>query len=211
MFSLMRLFILCILIGFYSMGANATNNFITPVKGPGFIPILKKPCYIGCDYLFQFCYYYNISNMNDAITVREWNIEKDSITGTAAADIKAKLLIKVCYQLSLAAAYPFIDEELNLEAEFNFKMKVSGDTKEQCIDYDESTITYTSFELKGDMKTDPVPLMINQLGLDMKNIIQDSVSKAVYGSLHEKNKSKKFYCGEHNDELYESNIRCQCD
>ena len=211
MLTLIRIFILCILIVLLSQGADAANTSVTSVKEPGFIPILKKPCYIGCDYQFQFCYYYNISNMNDAITVKEWNIEKDFITGAAAADIKAKLLIKVCYQLSLAAAFPVIDEELNLEVEFDFKIKVSGDAKDQCIDYDESSISYTSFKLKGDMKADPVPLMINQLGVDMAEIIQDSVSKAAYESLHEKNKGKKFYCGEHNDELYESNIRCQCD
>ena len=211
MSKLLRFFILGILISLYSLSVNAADTATASGKTPEYIPITKKPCYIGCGYQFQFCYYYNISNMNNAITVKEWNVEDGFITGKAAADINAKLLIKACYQLSLTAAYPVIDEDLNLEAEFEFKIKLSGDAKDQCIEYRKSSITYTAFELKGDVRTDPIPLMQGQLGQDMADIIQDSVSKAVFESLYENNRGKKFYCGENRDELYETDTICQCD
>ena len=208
---LIKFILLGIFISFYSLNVNAADIANSPDKKPEFIPVVKKPCYIGCDYLFQFCYYYNISNMDDAIRVKEWHVEDDFVTGKAVIDIKAKLLIKMCYQVSLTSAYPVFDQDINLESEFNFKIKINGDGKDSCIQYQEGAITYSYFELKGDLDTDPLPLMQGQLEQDMADIIQDSVSKAVYEYLHGKDSSKKIYCDENRNKIYEDNYPCRCD
>ena len=204
-------FILGILIGLHSLVVSASGVSNNPYKKPEFIPVIKKPCYIGCDYMFQFCYYYNISNMENAITVKEWKVENDFVTGKAVADIKAKLLIKMCYQVSLTSAYAVVDHDINLESEFEFKIKLHGNKKDQCIDYQEDAITYNSFEYKGDMELDPIPLMEGQLGQDMAEIIQDSVSKAVYESLPEDIRGEKIYCKEDYNKTFEDNSQCRCD
>ena len=211
MSKLLRLLILGILLGFYSISVNAANTPISPDSKPEFIPIIKKPCYIGCNYEFQFCYYYNISNMKNAITVTAWKVEKGYVTGRAVADIKAKLLIKLCYQLSLSAAYPVVDDEINLDAEFEFKIKLNDDASGQCVDDRDSSITYSSFELKGNLKADPIPLMQGQLSQDMADIIKDSVSKAVHDSLAEDEGNKRIYCGKDQDDTKENDLGCQCD
>ncbi len=208
---LLRLLILSILLSFYSLSADAINTSNTPDKKPEVIHLIKKPCYIGCDYLFQFCYYYNISNMKDAITVKEWNIEDDLVTGKAVADIKAKLLIKVCYQLSLTSAYAVVDQDVNLESEFEFRIKLKGDGKNQCIQRQEDAIKYFSFELKGDLEIDPIPLMQGQLEQDMADIIQDSISKEVYEYSQDKNEGKNIYCSEEHNKIYEEDYPCRCD
>ena len=211
MAKLLRLFFLSILLSYYSFATHAADTSTAPYKKPEFIPIIKKPCYIGCDYLFQFCYYYNISNMDDAITVKEWNVEKDTVTGKAIADITAKLLIKMCYQVSLSSAYPVVDQDLNIKSEFEFKIKLNGDAKEQCIEFKEDSITYSSYELVGDVNTEPIPLMQGQLDKDIGEMIQDSVSKAVYDSLPENNRGKNVYCGEEHNDVFEDNLPCRCD
>jgi len=207
----LKLFILGILLSLYSFCVNASDISTSPANKPGFIPIIKKPCYIGCDYMFKFCYYYNISNAKDAITVKEWNVEKNFVTGKAVADIKAKLLIKVCYQLSLTSAYPVVEQDLNLESEFGFKIKINENSKNRCIEFQEDAITYYSFEFKGDLNTDPIPLMQGQLEQDLAEIIQNSVSKAVYESIAENKKGNKVYCAEKQNNTYEDNAPCRCD
>ena len=142
MSTFLRLLILSIFSSLLSISVNAADTPAASNIKPEFIPVIKKPCYIGCDYQFQYCYYYNISNMNDAITVKEWKVENGFVTGKAVADIKARLLIKLCYQLSLAAAFPVIDQDLNLEAEFEFKIKLAKDSGDQCIEYQENAVTY---------------------------------------------------------------------
>lgn len=205
---ILRLFILIIFLSFYSLVAYAADP---PGERPEFIPIIKKPCYLGCDYVFQFCYYYNISNMDNAIKVTEWNADDNFITGKAVADIKAKLLIKMCYQVSLTSAYAVVDQDLNFKSEFEFKIKLKGDIKEQCIEFEEGAITYSTFELTGDVKTDPIPVMRGQLSQDIAEIIHDSVSKTVYKSLPANIRSKKVYCSEEHNKTYEENYPCRCD
>ena len=211
MYKLSRLLIPGILLSFFYITAYAADTSITPDKKPEFIPVIKKPCYIGCDYLFQFCYYYNISNMKDAITVKEWNIEKDFVTGKAVAYIKAKLLIKMCYQVSLSSAYAVVDQDLDIKSEFEFKIKINGDTNAQCIEFQEDAITYSSYELIGDLDTDPIPLMQGQLDHDTGEMIQDSVSKAVYDFLAGNSEGKKVYCDEEHNETYKDEYPCRCD
>ena len=207
----LRFFILSILIIFCSLNVNASNTPTSTDKKPEFIPVIKKPCYIGCDYLFQFCYYYNISNMENAVTVKEWKVENDLITGKAVADIKAKLLIKMCYQVSLTSAYAVVDQDINLKSEFEFKIKLNGNAEGQCVEYQPDAIAYYSFEYKGDMELDPIPLMEGQLGQDMAEIIQDSVSKAVYESLPDNKRGKRIYCDEEHNETFKDNTPCRCD
>ena len=211
MSTFLRLLILSIFSSLLSISVNAADTPAASNIKPEFIPVIKKPCYIGCDYQFQYCYYYNISNMNNAITVKEWNVENGFVTGKAVADIKARLLIKLCYQLSLAAAFPVIDQDLNLEAEFEFKIKLAKDSGDQCIEYQENAVTYSSFELKGDLKKEPIPLMEGQLEQDMADIIQDSVSKAVYESLSGAKENKRIYCGEDQRNIEEKNVQCGCN
>ncbi len=211
MYTFLRLLFLSILSVLLCLSVNAADIPAASNIKPEFIPVIKKPCYIGCNYQFMYCYYYNISNMNNAITVKEWNVENGFVTGKAVADIKAKLLIKLCYQLSLTSAVPVIDEGLNLKAEFEFKIKLGKDSKDQCIEYQENAVTYSSFELKGDLKKEPIPLMQGQLEQDLADIIQDSVSKAVYESLPGDKKNKKIYCGEDQHNIDDKNAQCGCD
>lgn len=206
-----RLLILSILLSFYSLSVNASGTSATPGEKPEFIPVIKMPCYIGCDYMFQFCYNYKISNMKDAITVKEWNIEKDFVTGKAVADIKAKLLIKMCYQVSLTSAYAVVDQDLNVKSEFEFKIKINGSEKDKCVEYEEGAIAYSSFELKGDLNTDPIPVMQEKLGYDIKEIIQDSVGKVVIESLQENNGANNIYCYEEYNVTFENDTQCRCD
>ena len=204
---LLRLFIICVLIFFCSLSGYASDDAAASSKKPAVIQIIKKPCYIGCGYEFQYCYYYDIANMKDAITVKEWVIEGDYIKGKALADIKAKLLMKACYQLSLTAAYPVVDESINLVAAFDFAIKTNNG---KCINEKESNISYSSFELKGDLQKNPISLMQTWLMEDMKGIIKDSVSKAVHDSLSDNNKSEKVYCGDKQYNTVDTDEQCQC-
>lgn len=211
MSKLSRLLILGILLSFYTFTVHAADTSIASDNKPEFIPIIKKPCYIGCDYLFQFCYYYNISNMDNGIAVKEWNVEKDFVSGKAVANIKAKLLIKMCYQVSLSSAYAVVDQDLDINSEFEFKIKLNGGEKEQCIEFQDDAITYSSYELVGDVNTDPIPLMQGQLDHDIGEMIQDSVSKAVYDFLAGNIEGKKVYCGEEHNDTFKNIAPCRCD
>ncbi len=209
--AILRFFVLSIFIGFLSPGIHAEDMYISQNKNPEFIRIVKKPCNIGCDFQFQYCYYYNILNMDNAIKVKEWNVEDGFITGKAVTDIKARLLIKFCYQVSLTSAFPVHDKELNLEAEFEFKIKLGGEGMNQCIEFQKDLITFSSFELKGDLKTDPIPLLQGQLSQEMSDIIRDSVSRAVYDSLPANNRDKMVYCSKEHNDTYADNAPCPCD
>lgn len=209
---ILRFLIFCIMLCFCSISVNASDTAAPAGERPEFIPVVKKPCYIGCDYLLQFCYFYDISNMENAIKVKEWNVDKDYVTGKAVANIKARFLIKMCYQVSLTSAYPVVDQDLDFESEFEFKINlINSDAGDQCIQFQDEAITYNSFELKGDVDTDPIPRMQGQLGKDMAEMIQDSVSKAVYDFLPENIRGKKVYCLEEFNKTYEDNASCPCD
>ncbi len=206
--ALLRLFVISIPVFFFSISGYASDDVSTRRTKPEYIKIIKEPCYVGCDYQFQYCYYYNIANMENSIKVKEWYIEDNYIKGKAAADIKAKLLMKACYQLSLSAAYPVIDDDINLSADFDFTIKIKND---ECIEEPRSSIDYSSFELKGNVQKDPIQLMKTWLIDDMKGIIKDSVSMAVHDSLPPDKKAQKVYCGDkqYNTELTEE--KCHCD
>jgi hypothetical protein len=117
----------------------------------------------------------------------------------------------MCYQVSLSSAYPVADQDVNLTSEFKFKIKLSGDGKDECIGYREDAITYSSFELAGNLKMDPIPLMQGQLEQDIAFIIQDSVSKAAYEYLHGENKGNNVYCNKEYNKVYEKDYPCRCD
>jgi hypothetical protein len=208
MSNFLRLYALCILISFYSLSGFASDSDASSGKTPEFIQVIKKPCYIGCDYQFQYCYFYDISNMKDGITIKEWHAEKDHVKGKAVADIKAKLLIKACYQLSLGAAYPVVDDNIDLEAEFDFIIKINNGG---CIEEKESAVEYSSFNLKGNLQADPIPSMQTWLEGDMKGIIKDSFSKAVHDLLPESSKADKIYCGDEQYNTVDTDVKCQCE
>jgi hypothetical protein len=203
--------IFMLLLGFYSLSWSATEPSTTSVNTPEFIPVTKKPCYIGCDYQFQYCYHYNILNMNDAIKVKEWNVSGGFVTGKAVADIKAKLMVKACYQLSLAAAIPVVDKEIDLTSEFEFRIKVNGDSGDMCISDEESTINFSTLELRGDLKPDPIPLMQAHLQDYMSSILKESVINAVHNSLAMDKGSEKAYCGEGETDTEETDAPCGCE
>lgn len=214
-------YFLIILIIFSSFPVHAKNTSNNNNKDPEFISIFKTPCYIGCNYAFQYCYSYNISNLNNAIKVEEWEYKNGWVKGRAVVNINAKLLVKACYQLSLASAYAVVDEVLNLEAEFEFKVKLSKDSqgkriKSQCINDLESSISYSSFELKGNLTDDPIPVMKENLIEDIKYSIRYSVYKAVYdsmmkGSSSENQTSKYIYCDNPEPGWEEDSAPCPCD
>ncbi len=193
------------------MTVGALEQATAPSNIPEFIPVAKKPCYIGCDFQFQYCYHYNILNMNDAIKITEWNVTGGMVTGKAVADIKANLIIKMCYQVSLTSAFVVLDKEIDLASEFEFSIKVNGDAENQCISDEESTISFSSMELKGDIKTEPIPLMQEHLIGNMSAIIKDSVIKAVYSSVARDKKLKNIYCGEGETDTAEVDSSCGCE
>ncbi|NLD36636.1 MAG: hypothetical protein GX654_07195 [Desulfatiglans sp.] len=204
-------FIFILLLGFCPLSLIAIEPSPAPGNAPEFIPVSKKPCYIGCDFQFQYCYHYNILNMNDAIKVKEWNVSEGLVTGKAAADIKAMLLIKMCYQVSLTSAFPVAEKEIDLQSEFEFSIKVNSDAGDMCISDEESTINFSTLELKGDIKTEPIPLMQEHLIGNMSAIIKDSVIKAVYSSVSKDKKLKNIYCGEGPTDTAESDAPCGCE
>jgi hypothetical protein len=203
--------IFVLLLGYYSLTVGATEPSTAPRNTPEFIPVAKKPCYIGCDFQFPYCYHYNISNMDDAIKVKEWNVSGGLVTGKAVADIKANLGIKMCYQVSLTSAIEVVNKEIDLTSEFEFSIKVNGDAGDMCISDEESIISFSSMELKGDLKADPIPLMQEHLLGNMSAIIKDSVIKAVHSSITKDKGSKKVYCGEGETDTEETNIPCGCE
>lgn len=204
-------FIFILLLGFNSLTLVAVEPSTTPSNIPEFIPVSKKPCYIGCDFQFQYCYHYNISNMDDAIKVKEWNVSGGLVTGKAVADIKATLLIKMCYQVSLTSAFAVAEKEIDLASEFEFSIKVNDDAGDMCISDEESTINFSTLELKGDLKTEPIPLIQEHLIGNMSAIIKDSVIKAVYSSVSKDKKLKNIYCGEEPTDTAESDAPCGCE
>jgi hypothetical protein len=188
--------IFIMLLGFHSLTLGASEQSTAPSNIPEFIPVIKKPCYIGCDFQFPYCYHYNISNMDDAIKVKEWNVSDGMVKGKAVADIKAMLVIKMCYQVSLTSAFEVVDKEIDLASEFEFSIKINGDSEDICISDEESTISFSTLELKGDLKAEPIPLMQAHLIDNISAIIKDSVIKAVYNSLAKDKGIKNVYCGE---------------
>lgn len=204
-------FIFILLFGFNSLTLVAAEPSTTPSNTPEFIPVSKKPCYIGCDFQFQYCYHYNILNMNDAIKVKEWNVSDGLVTGKAVADIKATLLIKMCYQVSLTSAFAVAEKEIDLASEFEFSIKVNSNADDICISDEESTISFSNLELKGEIKTEPIPLIQEHLIGNMSAIIKDSVIKAVYSSVSKDKKLKNIYCGEGPTDTAESDAPCGCE
>lgn len=218
--SISRLFALIALTIFVPFTVNAAKAPVIHGENPKFISITRTPCYTGCNYVFPYCYHYNVSNMNDGIKVEEWNVEKGFVTGRAIANLNANLIIKECYQLSLASAITVIDEKLDLVAEFEFKIK-SGrhtsvkDVNDHCIDYGESSVSYSSFKLKGDLTEDPIPEMERKLIEDIKSMIKHSVCETVYYSLtgdssHDHDKSKNIYCDKSQNDSESNTTSCPC-
>jgi hypothetical protein len=203
--------ILMLLLGFYSLPVNAIEQSASPSNTPEFIPVAKKPCYIGCDFQFPYCYHYNISNMDDAIKVKEWNASNGLVTGKAVADIKANLMIKMCYQVSLTSAFAVVDKEIDLSSEFEFSIKVNGDEGDMCISDEDSTISFSSMELKGDLKTEPIPLMQAHLLENISTIIKDSVIKAVHSSIAKDKGAITIYCGEGHTDKENADASCGCE
>ncbi|MFC1839559.1 hypothetical protein ACFL1N_08265 [Thermodesulfobacteriota bacterium] len=196
---------------------NATNTATVSEEYPGFIPITHAPCCLECSYSLPYCYYYNISNMNDGIKVVEWNLDNGWINGRAIANIDANLIVKMCFQLSLTAAYILMDEEFDLEAEFDFKVKLTSDDnlKNQCIDKAESIVNYSSFVLKGDLSSDPVPEIGFQLVDDIKSVIKHSICKTAYDSLNgglspEGGENENIYCHQSQDDSEAIESPCPC-
>ena len=118
-----RFFFLVCLVFSFVLPISASNTPAANSEKPENIPIIKMPCYIGCDYNFQYCYNYNIFNLSDAIEVTEWKNENGWIEGHALVNANANLLVKLCYQLSLTSAYAVIDKQLNLKAEFDLSLR----------------------------------------------------------------------------------------
>jgi hypothetical protein len=200
-----------LLLGFYSLTVGAAEPSTAPGKTPEFIPVAKKPCYIGCDFQFPYCYHYNISNMDNAIKVEEWNVSNGLVTGKAVADIKAMLIIKMCYQVSLTSAFTVVEKEIDLASEFEFSIKVNDDASDMCISDEESSIRFSTLELKGDLKTDPIPLMQSNLEENISAIIKDSVIKAVHSSVAKDKALKNIYCGEGQANTAETDSTCGCE
>jgi hypothetical protein len=222
--SIFRLFILIILIisGFFTISTakSPTSND----ANPKYISVTHTPCYIGCDYAFPYCYNYDISNMNDGIKVEKWEVDNGWVKGRAVVDINANFLVKLCYQVSLNNREYLINKGLNLEAEFDFKVRLGKDSpgggiNNQCIDEGESSISYSSFKLKGDLIENPDSLFSSieqELIEEMKFIIRHSVCKAVYDSLMGDFLSgnelrKNIYCDTLQDESVLSTSPCECD
>ena len=113
--------------------------------------------------------------------------------------------------VGLNAFSTFIDQDLNIKSEFEFKIKFNKDSKDQCIEFQEDNIIYSSYELIGDINTDPIPTMLGQLDQDIGEIIQGSVSKAVYNFLSGSNRDKNIYCDAEYNKTYEDNYPCRCD
>jgi len=212
------IFIALIISGSFTV--NAENTPIVPEGNPKIIPITHSVCCLECSYYLPFCYNYNILNMNDGIKVKNWNFDQGWIKGRAIADIDANLIIKMCYQLSLTSAYIVIDEELDLKAEFEFSVNISrlspeGNIIGQCIDDGKSSITYSSFVLKGNLTDDPIPLIKVQLIEDIKSIIKHSLYKTAYNSLMgdnspENQKGENIYCDISQTDQESSTAPCPC-
>lgn len=197
---------------------------ITMAGTPENAPITYEPCYIGCDLSFPYCYGYNILNMDDAVKIEDWKVEGDLVKGRAVANVNGKIKAKVCYQLSLNSKDYLLNDELNLEAEFDFSVKIFRDTPEDnftpvCIDYEESSITYSSFSFKGDLLKNSqsffseIEALIAQ---EMEYVLEDSLYKAVYESLtgnppEGKEKRKNIYCGGEQVDQEPDEMICGCD
>jgi hypothetical protein len=162
--------------------------------------------------------------MNDGIKVEKWEVDNGWVKGRAVVDINANFLVKLCYQVSLNNREYLINKGLNLEAEFDFKVRRGKDSpgggiNNQCIDEGESSISYSSFKLKGDLIENPDSLFSSieqELIEEMKFIIRHSVCKAVYDSLMGDFLSgnelrKNIYCDTLQDESVLSTSPCECD
>ncbi len=195
--------------------AGTTNTAPDTGKYPDFIRITDTPCCLECSYSLPYCYNYKISNMNDAIKVTGWNFDNGLIKGTAVANIDAILITKMCFQLSLTSAYLLTDEELDLEAEFDFNVKISSNknVKSRCIEETESSVSYRSFLLNGDLTSDPIPEVINQLAEDIQSSIKYSVYRAVYESFEgplSSGNEKNIYCTESQSDFEANESPCPC-
>lgn len=190
-------FISSAVIIFSLFTVNPANTVTIPDENPEFIPVTHAPCCLECSYTLPYCYNYNISNMNNGIKVLEWKLDNGFINGRAVADIDANLIIKMCFQLSLTAAYVLVDEEVDLETEFDFKVKLSSseNSKTRCIDETGSIFSYLSFVLKGNLDSDPIPEVGAQLVADIKSAIEHSVYKTAYDSLKDNpSENNDIYC-----------------
>jgi hypothetical protein len=65
-------------------------------------------------------------------------------------------------------------------------------------------------ELKGDTKTEPIPLMRAHLLDNISAIIKESVMKAVHNYVAKDNKLKNIYCGE-GETIAEIDSPCGCE
>ena len=216
--SILKLISFVFLIIFCSFSTYADNPVLNEKKLEH-IPITKSPCYIGCDYYFPYCYNYNIINKDNAIRIKDIKAENGSIKGTAEVNIHATLLVKLCYQLSLASAYSVYDKTLDLAAEFDFNIKThKASAKEEppgyCIFYGDSLLTFSSFEFKGDMTEDGLPSMEAKLSEDIKAMIKHSLYKAVYNTFLAETSADKdgrnIYCDYEETEKEDPDNFCPC-
>lgn len=194
---------------------NATTTAVTSEQYPEFIPIIHAPCCLECSYSLPYCYNYIISNIDDGIKVEEWKLDSDGIKGRATANIDAKLIIKMCFQLSLTSAYVLIDEELDLQAEFDFNVGFSlrENSEMKCIDEKKSSISFSSFALKGDLTTDPIPEIAPRLTEDILSSIKDSVYKTAYIFLDSNllpGDKENIYCQQPQNDAEASTSPCPC-
>ncbi len=196
----------------------------TRAENPEYIHITYEPCYIGCDYAFPYCYGYKIFNINDAIRIKNWETEGDLIKGRAVVNVNGKVTAKLCYQVSLNNKDYLLNDELNLEAEFDFIVKMSEDTPggnfdSVCINYEESRISYSSFTFKGDLLKKPYsffPEIEKALTYEMELVFADSLYRAVYDSLSDnlpegKEKRKNIYCDGEQADSGSDKIACGCN
>lgn len=184
-----RIFFIALVTFFYCFFINTDSVYAKSGAAPEFIPILKVPCYIGCDYSFKYCYNYNITNKNNGIKILEWDQSGDHIKGKASANLLANLIVKVCYQVSLTSSLDVINKELNLDSGFDFDIKInnSGKTSKDIIKHiliGDSTVSFSSFTLKGSMKEDPLPLMEEHLIDYIKYSIEQAVFSTVYKAVN---------------------------
>ena len=211
-YSIVLFIFILILFTSNSVNAQASNE-----EYPEFIPLLQAPCCLECSYTLPYCYNYNISNMDEGIKVLEWKFDDGWINGSAAASIDAKLIIKMCFQLSLSAAYILLDEEMDLDAEFDFKVKISSidNSKGRCIDKTQSEIDYKSFVLQGNLAADPIPEIGNQLVEDIAYVIETSVYKAAHDLINsnvssENDENSNILCDQPQDDSRAIESPCPC-
>ena len=217
MSSLRQYAIILFILILSQFAANPANTLANNEGHPEFIPVTHEPCCLECSYSLPYCYNYNISNMNNGIKVKEWEVDNGWINGRAVADIDANLIIKMCFQLSLSASYVLLDEELDLETEFTFKVKISSseNSKGWCIDKEESEIIYLTFLLKGNLDSDPIPEVGAQLVDDIQSMIEHSIYQTAYDLLNKQSlpgneENNNLYCHPSQNDSESEESPCPC-